>query len=58
MTREDKELVEWFKRAKPRITRLSKRDWARFNEIMDSDAEPNEALKNAAKEYKKRILSE
>jgi len=52
---EDKELVEWFRKAKPRVTRLSKRDWIRFNEIMDSDAEPNEALKKAVGEYKRRV---
>ncbi len=34
-------------------TRLSERDYQRFIEIMDSDAEPNTALKRAWSKYSK-----
>jgi len=36
------------------LTVLSDRDWRRFLEIVDSQAEPNAALRKAAKEYKAR----
>lgn len=36
------------------VTTLSKRDSEAFLEMLDSDAEPNKALKAAAARYKKR----
>ena len=37
------------------ITELSDRDMERLAEILEDDSEPNEALKQAAEEYKEQI---
>ena len=43
--------METKKKENEDATVLSWRDWKRFLRIMDSDAEPNGALKKAAEEY-------
>lgn len=41
-----------------RQTKLSERDFKIFLEMLESDGEPNEALKKAAENYKKRMKPE
>ena len=36
------------------VTELSRRDWKAFTALLQADAEPNEALKRAAKRHRKR----
>lgn len=36
------------------VTELSRRDWKAFMTLLDTDAEPNDALKRAARRHRKR----
>lgn len=46
---------EMNKKERPVETRLSARDAKRFLKMLDSDTEPNEALKKACERYKKMV---
>jgi uncharacterized protein (DUF1778 family) len=39
-----------------RAIRLSTRDWDRFLQLLDSQADPNDYLKNAAARYKDEVI--
>jgi uncharacterized protein (DUF1778 family) len=42
---------------KHQITELSLNDWTRFNTVREADLEPNEALVEAMKNHKNRVLN-
>ena len=42
---------------KHQVTELSLNDWACFNAVIEAGAEPNAALIDAAKNYRKKVLN-